>query len=344
MYSIVKKRIEKELNTLALKLDNFYGLNNLSPLLSGCIKNFILRKGKRIRPFLFVIGYLGFAHRPARGLYTTAASIELLHDFILVHDDIIDKSDKRRGLLSMHRMLEERLKYHPGRKFSGQDLGIIAGDVMYAIAIKAFLSIKEDPRRKEEALKKFIETAVTTGTGEFIELLAEAKDIGRIKKSDIYNIYDCKTGSYTFSAPLSTGAILAGAPASEINKLSSAGIYLGRSFQIKDDIIGMFESEKKSGKSALVDLRESKKTLLIWYAYRNSDKKGKVLIKKLLAKKDVNLADLNKMRAIIRNSGSLENAVKEIEIFKEMALRALWSSSMSAKYSRLLIGYLQELL
>jgi len=340
----MKNKIDKELEKLAANLDKIYSLSSISPLLSKCIKDFILRKGKRIRPILFIAGYLGFAKRPAPGLYASALSIELLHDFMLVHDDIIDKSDKRRGKPSMHRMLDSYLAGYKNIKFSGVDLSLLAGDVMYAIAIDAFLSIKEEMRRKEKALSKFIEAAIYTGSGEFIELFNGTKNIEKITKQDIYKIYDYKTARYTFSTPLSTGAILAGAPQSQVNKLFTLGIYLGRAFQIKDDILGMFGEEKKTGKSTLSDLQESKKTMLIWHAFNNSNANQKSLIKRLLSKKKVNTADLLRIRKVVRETGALKQAKEEIIRLIKKARDLILSSSIKKEYKHFLLNYSRQLL
>ncbi len=187
MFEKIKIRIEKELTDYLQSARKIHRLDDLSPLLHKKIKEFVLRKGKRIRPLLLIIGYLGFSNKKAEKLYTTAISVELLHDFMLIHDDIIDKSDLRRGKPSMHKMLNSHLAKHKNIKFSGEDLSIVIGDVLYALAIEAFLAIRENPTRKEKALRKFIQAAMYTGSGEFIELLAGIKEINQIQKKEIYN-------------------------------------------------------------------------------------------------------------------------------------------------------------
>ena len=344
MFTTLKKNIEKELTTFIRDIDKFYSLKKTSPLLFNAIKDFILREGKRVRPILFVIGYLGFSKKKAKNLYTSALAIEMLHDFMLVHDDIIDKSDTRRGKPSMHKMMNSYLKKYKDVKFDGQDLSIVIGDVMYAMAIHAFLAIDEEPKRKERALKKFIEAAVHTGCGELIELLEGLKKIEKVKKEDIYKIYDFKTASYTFSTPLSSGAILGGAPEKEVDKLFKLGIYLGRAFQIKDDILGMFGDEKKIGKSALTDLQEAKKTILIWYAYNHSSAKTKAVIKKMLAKKKATRADLSKIRKIVIQSGALDYARGEIVSLIKKSKSLLNSCHMHQPYKDLLGHYPDQIL
>jgi len=344
MFYKVKNRIEKEIAGFLRSVDKDYSLRQVSPILSENIKEFVSRKGKRIRPVLFVMGYLGFAKKEKPGLYRSALAIELLHTFMLIHDDIIDKSRLRRGEPSMHEKLNHYLKNYKRVKFNGQDLAIVIGDVMYAIAIDAFLAIKENMQRKEEALRKFIQAAVYTGCGEFIELLVGLRNIEKVRKADIYKIYDYKTSFYTFSAPLSTGAILAGASNDQVNKLSTYGMYLGRAFQVKDDILGMFADEAEIGKSTLTDLQEGKKTLLMWHAYKNSNKKSKSLIKKIMSKKNVNKTDLLRIRRVIEDSGALEEARKEIYRLIVEADNLIASSKICPKYKKFLTEYPKQLL
>ncbi|MBU1869117.1 MAG: polyprenyl synthetase family protein [Candidatus Omnitrophica bacterium] len=211
MFLEIKRKVEQEFVNYTKSSDKLYRLSSISPLLFNNIKEYLYRKGKRVRPILFAVGYLGYSKNPAPGLYRSAVSLELLHDFMLVHDDIIDKSDTRRGKPSMHAMFNAYLSRYKGAKFSGQDLTIIAGDVMFAMAMDTFLSIKETPKRKEAGLKKLIEAAFYTGSGEFIELINGLKNIEKTSKEDIYKVYDLKTANYTFASPLTMGATLAGA-------------------------------------------------------------------------------------------------------------------------------------
>ncbi|MEW6101700.1 MAG: polyprenyl synthetase family protein [Candidatus Omnitrophota bacterium] len=346
MFLKIKNRIEKELYAYIKACDKKYRLRETSPLLFQSIREFTLRKGKRIRPALFAAAYLGFKKRAPAGFFTTALSLELLHDFMLVHDDIIDKSEMRRGKPSMHSLLSNYLKRHKGAKFTGEDLAIIIGDVMYAMALDAFGSVKEDPRRKEKTLKKLIQAAFYTGCGEFSELLLGLKDIGKVTKEDIYKIYDFKTANYTFASPLSMGATLAGAGDKEIKLLFNYGINLGRAFQIKDDIIGIFSKTRETGKSNLTDLKEAKRTLLIWYAYNHTNKAGKTLIEKIMAGSNFTNALLSKARKVIKESAAVEYAKKEITsllhksegLIKASRLKPAFKESLSA-FSRGLLTF-----
>ena len=345
MFYGTKNRLDTELEKLIRDMDNAYCLNSISPLLAESIRDFLLRRGKRIRPILFVTGYLGFSKKQAPGLYRSALSMELLHGFMLIHDDIIDKSLTRRGKPSMHALLNDYLKKtRAPLKFDGVDLAIVAGDVIYAMAINAFLSIKEDPSRKEKALKKFVEAAMYTGSGEFIELIYGIKKLSEIKKEDIYRVYDLKTAYYSFASPLAIGAILGGANDSQVEKIFQYGVCLGRAFQIKDDLISLFDTEKETGKPSLIDLQEGKKTLPIWHAFNCSGSKGKKDIAGILGKKRVSNQDLLKMRGILKSCGSLIYARKEIEDLIRLAQNYNANSGINLKYRTQLDVYCRELL
>ncbi|MFA5350465.1 MAG: polyprenyl synthetase family protein [Candidatus Omnitrophota bacterium] len=340
----IKIRIEKELSSYIKTIDRLYSLNKLSPVLFKSIKEFICRPGKRVRPILFCIGYLGFSKKPPPGLYRSALSLELLHDFMLVHDDIIDKSDTRRGAPSMHALLNRYLDPRKNIKFNGEDLAIVIGDVMYAMGLDAFLAVKENLQHKENALRKLISAALYTGSGEFIELLLGAKALEKVTQEDIYKIYDYKTANYTFASPLTMGSTLAGAEAGQAKKLYSYGMFLGRAFQIKDDIIGTFGEEKDTGKSNLTDIKEAKRTLLVWYAFNHACKKDKLVIKRIMDGKFSSNTELLKMRQIISRSGALAYAKDQIKLLFSKANIQLDTLKMDAHYKQALDNFSQKIL
>jgi geranylgeranyl diphosphate synthase type I len=344
MFLKIQKNIEKELAAYIGSINKLYSLNRLSPTLFKNIKEFICRDGKRIRPVLFCIGYLGFSKKTPPGLYRSALSLELLHDFMLVHDDIIDKSDKRRGKPTLHILFNKFLKKNKKIKFSGEDLAIVAGDVMYAMALDAFCAVKEDMRRKENTLKKLFLAALYTGSGEFIELLLGIKPIEKVTRQDIYKIYDYKTANYTFASPLTMGATLAGAKPRQIEKLRSYGMLLGRAFQIKDDIIGTFGAVKETGKSNLTDIQEAKRTLLAWYAFNHAAAKDRLLIQKIMKNKSTRKTQLLKMRKIIKDTGALDYAQNQIKSLYARAAAQISSLNMDPKYKQALEDFSRKIL
>ncbi|MFH2067953.1 MAG: polyprenyl synthetase family protein [Candidatus Omnitrophota bacterium] len=253
----IKDRIETELLVFMDELDREHFLSKTSPFLFRIIREFTLRKGKRIRPILFLPGYLGFADRAAENLYHCALSIELLHNFTLVHDDIIDKSLFQRGKPSMYAYLTEYLKKRRRIKFNVKDMAPASGDVMYALALSAFLTINECWDRKEKAFKRLIRSAVSTGSGEFMEILCGTTGLERMKKTEICKIYELKTADYTFAIPLVTGAILAGADEKETGRLLRFGKNAGIAFQIKDDLLDILDAERVGRRDPFIEVQEA---------------------------------------------------------------------------------------
>ncbi len=342
--TILRKNIDKELKEFIISLQKEYELDKVSPELYSAIKNFVLRDGKRIRPLLYLVGFMGYSKKEERNLYKSAISIELLHDFMLIHDDVIDKSDKRRGKPTLHVVFNKYLKRFKNAKTNGNDLAIVAGDVIYALAIKSFLSIGVNLATKEKALRRFADTSIYTGSGQFLELINTTKKLSDVSKQDIYKVYDYKTAYYTFANPLVIGATLAKAPESEINNLSKFGLYLGRAFQIKDDIIGIFGDERKTGKSVISDIKEGKRTILLWHAYNKSSSLEKKKLSRLFDGKKISLKEIKNIKAVIAKRGSKDFAEKEVSGYYEKAKILLKKLKMAPDCKELLITYLNKIL
>lgn len=325
------KEIDKSLSTLLNQAKHEYKMHLVDPILFNSIKDFVLRKGKRIRPMLLIFSYEGYTKRKGRStpsIYYFSTCIELLHNFMLIHDDIIDSSDLRRGKPTIHKLLAKSAKTSNQNKL-GCDLGIVAGDIVYALSIDAFLSIKEDSKRKEKAFKYFIQTAVLTAMGEFVDTLHGVQKVNRIKEKDVLLNYSLKTARYTFECPLVLGAILAGAKENEIKLLSHLGLLIGQAFQIQDDVIGIFDTQKNIGKSILSDIAECKKTMLVCHAYATLKSKKRKRFIQCFTKQKKTYSDLIAIRKIFIQSGSLQYCLKEIEkrlsrsqnIFKKLTIK-----------------------
>lgn len=334
MIENIRTQIEKSMVRFMDQVEDDYKFSLVHPKLYKSIREYNLRQGKRLRPILLILTYKGFSPKGKRthtSVYNASTCIELLHNFMLIHDDIIDRSDLRRGKPTMHRILQNIIKTDEQEKL-GSDLGIIAGDIVYALAIDAFLSVKEDPARKERALKYFIQTAAFTAMGEFIDTLHGVDKLQNVKEKDVFLNYTLKTARYTFDCPMVTGAILAGAPEKDIKKISELGVLVGQAFQIQDDIIGIFDTEKNIGKSILSDLAESKKTLLIAHAYENLKGAPKDTFLKIFNKETKTLKDLEIIKKIFIEVGTLDYCLEQVSTRFSKTLTILNKLSMHEQY------------
>ncbi len=338
MLNALRQKIDTSLASFLDLVEKEYKFHLAGKILYASIREFSLREGKRIRPLLLILSYKGYLPQGKRvppSLYNASTCIEFLHNFMLIHDDIIDRSDLRRGKPTMHRLLQQAVPAADPDRL-GTDLAIIAGDIVYALAIDAFLSIKEDPARKERALKYFIQTAAFTAMGEFVDTLHGVDQLKNITEKDVFLNYSLKTARYTFDCPLVTGAILAGAPARETRRLAAFGLLIGQAFQIQDDIIGIFETEQAIGKSILSDLAEQKKTLLMVHAYRTLHGAAKAHFMKLFLKPSPTLTDLDTIRTILVEAGSLAYALDAMRTRAAKADTILQSLRMAPRYRALI--------
>lgn len=329
-------KINASLKSLFDGASRRYELGLISDKLLECTKEFVLRKGKRIRPLLFILSYKGYTSKQAyseKKLFTSAAAIELLHDYMLIHDDVIDDSDLRRGKPTLHKIFDQKIKLSDNAKI-GPQLAIVAGDILFALAMESFLAVDEDRARKEKTLKKLIETAAYTGAGEFIDVVSGHNTIEDLSEKEIFLNYTLKTAKYTFECPLLMGAILAGVSSKELKKLSALGLSAGRAFQIYDDFLDLFATEKVIGKPVLTDLAESKKTLLVFKAFEGLKGKEKRYFKKILEKEDKTHLDLKVFRRLIVKSGAYGYCLKKMTDLQNKAIRLTGELKIKEAYRK----------
>ncbi|MFH1877750.1 MAG: polyprenyl synthetase family protein [Candidatus Omnitrophota bacterium] len=344
MIKALKNDIDAGLRSFLKEIKPDFGLSRESAVIYEGIRDFAERDGKRIRPILFILSYKGYTRRGKvsdKGLLRSSLSLELLHDFLLAHDDVIDKSELRRGKPTLHHFFNSRFAM-PVHNELGCNLSIVAGDIIFALAVRAFLSLSEAPARQRKALLNFTSSAASTGIGEFIDVVNNIKSIDKISEKDVLLTYTMKTARYTFEGPLVTGALLAGAPEKEIKKLSELGLSLGLAFQIQDDLLDVFSSSERIGKPVLSDLSESKKTLLIWYTYKNLGSAERKIFKTLLEKKKKSHADLMKMKKMIIKSGAGKYCLKKTFTILKKSYSLCSSLGIKDKYRDILEHFIGQ--
>ncbi len=306
MLNKLKKDIDLGIREFWRDLKPISAAKKASPELWSAMRDFVSRDGKRIRPSLFVIAYLGYKKTVPlsyKKIVRASLSLEFLHAFLLIHDDVIDRSSLRRGQPTLHKVLNARYKMR-GDNPLGPNLSIVAGDILFSLAFHALLSLGDKTGNLRDCLEEFISSVIDTGTGEYIDVVNNIKDIDKLREIDILNTYILKTARYTFESPLKMGAILADAPEKEIKKLSALGRMLGESFQIQDDLLDIFSTSKITGKPVLSDLAESKKTLLVWRAYRTLKTGDRNFLKTALNKDKKTRKDIYRLKELIERSGA----------------------------------------
>jgi geranylgeranyl diphosphate synthase, type I len=323
--------------------------NGLAPLFND-LEAFVGRRAKRIRPLLFLLSYHLFDSRVEereKALFDTAIALELFHSFILIHDDIIDRSDRRRGEATLHRLLEARFsnaKDKAVRSRLGTNASIVFGDVLFATALQTMLDAGFPPERTQQAVGAFLRYVTETGRGEIYDIVFSARDVGRVSESEIIRTYGLKTTKYTFECPLTLGAILAGAPKGTLPVLSQFSRPVGLAFQIQNDL-DEFRDERASGKEIVEDLAEGKKTLLIRKAWNRLGRSDRVFLQTCFDAKHLTDAAVKRVRELVLSSGAYVELEEEVDrLFKE-AEATLEKSKLSPQQREALmgiIGYLKD--
>ncbi|MDZ4744363.1 MAG: polyprenyl synthetase family protein [Verrucomicrobiota bacterium] len=291
------------------------------PLIDDLIE-YATRPAKRVRPLLLLLSYKSFNQNTLSldeiinnsSVMRSAMAVELLHAFILIHDDVIDRSELRRNLPTYHKLVEERLGNCSGRARAGENVSIVFGDIVFALAVETFCNQPCPSETHQKALHKFLKYSCDTGAGEILDILLSIKDIGHVREHEILQTYHLKTTRYTFECPLVLGATLAGAPEETCAQLAKISHPLGLAFQIENDL-QEFEIEQRSFQS---DLLESKKTLLIMKAYDAASEEEKAFIQSCFETPLLNDTSLFKLHELILKTGAYHELRKKTdELFEE---------------------------
>lgn len=288
------------------------------------IADFTLADGKRIRPALIYYGYLASGGKEGKEILEASISIELIHSFLLIHDDIIDRDEKRHGVPTVHekyRKIGKRIAPDKDSVHFGNSMAIITGDMAYAMANEVIFNSKFPPEIIIKALDKLQSIVYHTIVGQMQDVVMENK--GYASEKEILHMFEGKTSRYTFEGPLHFGSILSGNGEGLLKDFSNYSLPLGKAFQIQDDILGVFGDEKKMGKPVGSDIIEGKQTLLLLKALQKGNNIEKKKIKKYLGKKDLSKNELDEFRQIIRKTGSLEYSQDLAKKFVGEALLAL---------------------
>lgn len=275
------------------------------------LRSYTVSGGKRVRPILIVAAYRMFGGTGDE-IYNAAISIELSQSFFLIHDDIMDRSDLRRGKKSFHRRVEDIIGDVKDKEHMAEALAIVAGDLAVDYTFDSLLESDFPAEKKLLALKQLIEIIKVTGYGEGLDMFSSAGV--KLTKNDLIRLHLRKTAKYTLEGPLLMGAYLAGRTTG-LDQLKSYGNLVGLAFQLHDDVIGLFGSEKEIGKPPKSDVNEGKQTLLMIRAIERSENEIQSFIQRTLENGNVNDADFEKLKQIVVESGSLDYSRSLIDSF-----------------------------
>ena len=309
----------------------------------------LLCGGKRIRPAFCVWGYVAAAGMPAeeelKPLLAAAGSLDVLHVSALVHDDLMDSSDLRRGRPAAHRQFEA---LHANAGWLGDSAAfgragaILLGDLLLMWSAQMLHGAGVDHSTLERALPivEAMRTEVTCG--QYLDMVAQAHPlrkrapaIGSLKPTielaldDASRVVEYKAARYTVQRPCQIGAALGGGTDELYFALGAYGSPLGRAFQFRDDLLGVFGDPQVTGKPAGDDLREGKRTVLVAHAYAHADDPGQKLLLQRLGDPALDDAGISELQQVIVESGARDAVESMINDYYERALKALHDTEIT---------------
>ncbi|MFW9770802.1 MAG: polyprenyl synthetase family protein [Promethearchaeota archaeon] len=288
------------------------------------LKDYFLVGGKRIRPLLCITSYNAFKEQQDDKIVPVSVGIEFLHNASLIHDDIIDKDDYRRGNPAFHFRFKN---YHKGYNFKktndidfGNSIGIIGGDTAFFLGLEAYLFNDFGKELNNRAISLYEQAFIDIANGVLIEIDMVNKE--KIEIKDYIEMISLKTSA------LIEKALLIGANYSQVDKiheknLSIYGINLGIVFQIIDDILGTFGDEKITGKPTDGDIREGKKTCLLITALNNLDSNKQKKLRRILNKDEINNLDIEKVKNLFIEADVINSSKKLADNYYQKAKSAL---------------------
>lgn len=298
------------------------------------LKDYTLQGGKRLRPALLYHTYKAFGGKLDSAIVWLSMYLELLQSYLLIHDDWIDHSDKRRGHPTLHKIYEQQAKdsQYKEDEHYGASLAVMLGDYASQLVFEIIASADLDKAKLLELSGHTAREVSDVIFGQCHDiLLSFEKDYSF---DDIVFVQYYKTAKYTYELPVIAGANLVGITEDQNESLMTYSTNAGVAFQMYDDILGLFGNDKTTGKSTLDDLREGKKTLLILKAYEKANSSQKKIFDQYLGNQKITDEQGDKIRQIVEETGSLEFSKSKCAELLDASHKALHTLKLPKTDSR----------
>ena len=327
----LKERVEKALaRFLVDQRVVLAGIDSALTTVADTIEQFVLNGGKRLRPAFAYWGFRGAGGEDSDEVVAAAAALELVQASALMHDDVMDASDTRRGEPAVHRRFEVMHRasgWDGDGKAFGAGAAILLGDLCLAWSDELLRrsGIDVDALLRARPVFDLMRTEVIAG--QYLDVHAQVTADTSLDRASTVARY--KSAKYTVERPLLLGAALADAPARVRTGYSRFGLPLGEAFQLRDDILGVFGDPTETGKPAGDDLREGKRTYLIAAAFAAADEQSAAVLRAELGNRDLDADGVAALREIIIRVGALARTEERITDLTGESLRALSSLELA---------------
>jgi geranylgeranyl diphosphate synthase type I len=309
---------------LARRRDQLAAIDEALLPVADTIEKFVLGGGKRLRPAFAYWGYRAAGGVDRDEVVAGAAALEFVQASALVHDDVMDGSDTRRGEPAVHRRfasLHRESRWLGDPADFGTASAILLGDICLVWSDELLHSSGLDPAILARARRVFDDMRTEVTVGQYLDIHAQVTGDTSLQRASLVARF--KSAKYTVERPLLLGAAFAGAPDEVVRAYSAFGLPLGEAFQLRDDVLGVFGDPAVTGKPAGDDLREGKRTYLVAAAFDTADEASARELREGLGDPSLDEAGIHRLREIITATGALDRTEERISELTRSALAAL---------------------
>jgi geranylgeranyl diphosphate synthase type I len=336
----LRSAVEEEL-AIFLNFEGAY-LNSISTELSpvsDVLTSFLLDSGKRLRPLFAYAGFAAAGGTIEKPIVRAIAALELLQACALIHDDLMDGSDTRRGKPSIHRHFETIHVQDELDGFApqyGLSAAVLLGDLALVWSDQMFNSAGLTTEQFARVFPYYNEMRVELMAGQFLDIHEQTQKTTSVDRS--MKIARYKSGKYTIERPLHFGAAMSSKSSPQLfAALSAYGLPLGEAFQLRDDLLGVFGDPSVTGKPAGDDLREGKRTVLIAMTNDRQSEAQREIARQHFGKPDLDAQGVEVLREIIESTGAKAELEATIERLTDQALSAAQSDVFTPEGNALLV-------
>lgn len=272
-----------------------------------------INKGKRVRGGLVLAGYRAVSNSEDwHNIVGMASAFELMHSYLLVHDDFMDQDEIRRGTPTFHKSMVAWLtkRINPEETLHlGESLAVCMGDLINSWYVEMAINSGLDDSLKIRALKHLCNVTQITGLGQSQDIYYETqKDLTEV---EVLGMSEWKSGEYSIAGPFVLGGILAGATEQQLQAMREYGLKVGVAFQIKDDELGIYGDSEITGKPSGNDIRTGKHTLFKKYAMDLATGDDKIYLEKSFGNRSLTEPEINHVRELIVKVGARDKAMQK---------------------------------
>jgi len=339
----VREQVQSELSSyLTLQREYLSGIGSELIPVCDALESFLLEGGKRLRPLFAYAGFAATGKAPTSADIRAFTSLELLQACALIHDDLMDRSDTRRGKPAIHRHFENLHQTEAMNGLAdqfGEAAAVLLGDLALVWSDHLLHTSGVSDSALLSALSVHDEMRIELMAGQYLDVREAGERTPSVDRS--LRIARYKSGKYTIERPLHLGASLSIIDRDErsqlVNVLSAYGLPLGEAFQLRDDILGIFGDPSVTGKPAGDDLREGKRTVLMAMTLERADNATAAKITGALGREDLTNHEIYEIRGLIQATGAVKDVEDLIEGLLSNALTAANSDEIAPPARELLV-------